>query len=365
MKSGFIIIELLVATVISAMLGAALFYSFNIINKYVGVIDNYTDKNLKIATMHQQFEKDLLGTFVPVAAMKPIEEKPPETTQPKPGQPQAQEKKAVEEKKPQAKPLGKIFYGINKENNIDILSFITGNSLQAYWSKQTGKAKPRIVRVVYRLMPDKEVKNSFNLLRSEGNDLKFDSYKPGGTKEIKEFTMIEGIKSLSMHYTKEKKDEKNKDSKEKEQKKKKEFITLKEWKVEAQGDDKAKKDTQDKQLIPNAVVIKGEVWDKDKKRAHGFEFKFELNPGATSLEEAKQTNIQQKGPFDAYTYIEKNFPEDLRGMFQRPQRSQSQANATQNSTPTISIMHNMNAPANVPQITTKHAHEYLAQSRAI
>lgn len=306
--------------------------------------------------------------------MKPIEENPPQPPVAKPGEPQVASKKEAEQKKPEAKPLNKIFYGVNKENNIDILSFITGNSLQAYWSKQTGKAKPRIVRVVYRLVPDKESKNSFNLSRTEGNDLKFESYKPGGTKEIKEFIMIEGIKSLSMQYVKEKKDEKDKDGSAlaqadvKDKKKKKEFSTVKEWKVDTQNEDKAKKEAQDKQLIPNAILIKGEVWDKDKRRAHPFEFKFELNPAATSLEEAKQGQAPKKPPIDAWGMIGERFPPHLAKLFegQMPSTAQPQTNVVQQNS-TASMVHKqqesvvIQPPIEHSYVTTEHVQKYLAQ----
>lgn len=373
MKSGFAIIELLIATAISVMLGAALFYSFNIINKYVVVVDEYTDKNLKIATMHQQLEKDLLGTFVPVAAMKPIEEKQPETTPSKSDKSLPPQKKEVEAKKSQAKPISKIFYGVNKENNIDVLSFITGNSLQAYWSKQTGKSKPRIVRVVYRLEQDKESKNSFNLLRAEGNDLKFESYKKDDSKTIKEFTMIEGIKSLQVQYVKEKKDEKNVSAKDaKDDKKKKEFTTLKEWKVDTASDDKAKKEVQDKQLIPNAVLIKGELWSSDKKRAHSFEFKFELNPNAKSLEEAKQINTPQTQPINARVMLETQYPRAAEIIYgQKNKQPQSPLNFGQADSSTGSLVQ-MKQETVVVQphvetsyITNQHAQDYLAQGATL
>ena len=58
------------------------------------------------------------------------------------------------EKKPK-KPLEKVFYSVNKEGNLNQLSFLTTNPLQVYWSSKAGSAKPRIARVLYTLKEEK------------------------------------------------------------------------------------------------------------------------------------------------------------------------------------------------------------------
>lgn len=332
MKLGFALVELLIATVIAALISVALFVAFDQINRYVVVVDDFTDTSLRDATLHQQIEKDLSGVFVPVAALKASkaeeekkEVKPPAPTPGQQAQPPKPPEKPVEKPKKKQKPIDKIFYGANKENNLDTLSFISGNSLQAYWSKHTGKAKPRIVRVVYRLQKDKDAKNSYHLTRQEGTDLQFDAYKIGGTKAIREFIMIENIKSLQAEFWAEKKAKEDKEKSE-DKKKKKEFTKTKEWKVDAEkktekesAEAKAKK--EEAQLIPDIVVIKGELWDSSKQYSSPFEFKFELNSKATSPEEKPAQSMPQmpgqkqaKGPIDARDLIAK-FPEHLKSMF--------------------------------------------------
>ena len=91
---------------------------------------------------------------------------------------------------------------MNKEGNIDQLSFITTNSLQVYWSDKAGSAKPRIVRVLYMLKeePTKDAKKSYSLIRQESNNLEFDPIAKGG-KDISEYVLAEGIKSATIEYT--------------------------------------------------------------------------------------------------------------------------------------------------------------------
>lgn len=279
MKQGFILIEVLLAAVIAAMIGAALFTSLYQITRFTTVVDNYADVWTKASIAHRQMEKDLLGVFIPVAAEKAPEKKKEE------GAKNDKEKKEQEAPQPKKEPIklvNHVFYGVNKESVLDTLTFITDNPMQVYWGARAGKAKPRIARVVYRLIKDKNEKNSYTLMRQEGYDLYFDAYKEASSKDMRQYPMIEGIKQMAVSYgVVEKEDQSDqKEDKAKEKKPQKiKYKVLKEWKKEDKGDQKKEegKESKKKEIeLPAFVLIKLTLWDQQKKRDVYFEFKIPL-----------------------------------------------------------------------------------------
>ncbi|MDR3550558.1 MAG: hypothetical protein P4L31_04035 [Candidatus Babeliales bacterium] len=290
-RSGFMLIEVMIATLIATIIAAALFVVLDQINRATVVTQNYADIYAKAAIVNKQFERDLAGFFLPLASQKDITEKKSEVPKDKPSaanQPDDKNKKQVEpEKKSDEKPIKKItkvFYAKNKDKNLELLTFITNNPMQVYWSDKSGKAKPRAARVVYRLMPDKEFKNSFVLSRQEGSGLYFDSYNKQDKSGSRQFEMIDGIKSFAIEYAVEKpspSDDKASEKKD-EQVKPKDYIMKKEWKDEqakeenaASSDDK-KTEKKEKKQFPEFVVIKMALWDDQKKRDTQFEFRIPL-----------------------------------------------------------------------------------------
>lgn len=277
MKQGFALIEVLIAAAISTMIGAALFTSLYQITRFTTIVDNYADVWTKASIVHRQMEKDLLGTFIPVAAEKAPEKKKEDAgtasdkkdIEKKESEPSAQKKEPV-------KVVTHVFYGTSKDTMLDMLTFITDNPMQVYWGPKAGKAKPRVARVVYRLIPDKDVKNSYTLMRQEGYDLYFDAYKEGGSKEMRAYPMIEGIKQMSIYYGVEEKD--TQESKDTEKKPKKiTYKTVKEWKKEDDQKKQEGKESKKKELeLPAFVLIKLTLWDQQKKRMIDFEFKIPL-----------------------------------------------------------------------------------------
>ena len=67
MKYGFMLIEVMIASLIATMVAAALFVSINQINKYSLVVDDYTGIYTHAAIVHKQLERDLTGFFIPIA----------------------------------------------------------------------------------------------------------------------------------------------------------------------------------------------------------------------------------------------------------------------------------------------------------
>ena len=102
-----------------------------------------------------------MGAFLPVQAFKEKEEKKEEDkkdTDTDTGKKPPPKKPPPKKEKKERKELKKVFYGINRGTMLDVLTFITNNPMSAYWGKQTGKAKPKVARVVYRLVEDREQK---------------------------------------------------------------------------------------------------------------------------------------------------------------------------------------------------------------
>jgi hypothetical protein len=282
MKQGFILIEVLIAAAIASIIGVALFTSLYQINRLSVVVDNYADVWTKAAIAHRQLEKDILGIFIPIAAQKIVEKKKENAPVGKEKKEQETPEQKTEQKKEPVKVVTHVFYGVNKEDVLYTLTFITNNPMQVYWGAKAGKAKPCIARVVYRLVKDKNEKKSYTLMRQEGYDLYFDAYKKGDTKDIRQYPMIDGIKQMSVSYGVEEKEEKDDKKENKAQAKKPQKIKykiLKEWKKEDKGEEQKKesKDGQEKEIeLPAFILIKLNIWDMQKKKDVYFEFKIPL-----------------------------------------------------------------------------------------
>lgn len=279
MKRGFTLIELLIALAIGGMVITFLFNSYFQTSQVVSRIDTAIDITTRATIIKHQLEKDIMGAFVPVQA-EPEPEKDPQP--PRPGQ----------QKEPPKKPkktLEKVFYGINKGSNLDVLTFITNNPMSAYWSKQMGKAQPKIARVVYRLVEDG--KNSFKLLRQEDTDLEFNAYSD--STKIRAYEVAEGIKELKTTYiaVQKKTEDIKPTSPGKQQMVKEEKTSEKtsEWNIKKED---GKKADEQKQTIPNIVQIELSLWNSDAhERATTYEFSIPILPNFT-----KKPKKQKKKP---------------------------------------------------------------------
>lgn len=251
--SGFILIEILIASLIASIIGGALFLSFFQTNNTAKSIDNIIDVHEKIGLVVYQMEHDISGAFIPAQPPQPEKNKKPETKE-QPSKPLAQELAASEQStvaKKQFKKITHIFYGVNKDGMLDTLTFITNNPMQIYWSARAGKAKPMVARVVYRLVPEPPSKRSKNpsyvLTRQEDYNLYFDSYKPDASSPIRAYELIGGIKNMSIKYgaqvpTKsEKEATTSKGAETKKAKPETTFQTFDEWNIEKEQNETEKK----------------------------------------------------------------------------------------------------------------------------
>lgn len=300
-RSGFSLVELLVATLIASLLGSLLFSALYQVNRGVPVIDTRTDVYEKAAIVNAQLERDLSGVTATNeyyvrqlslrqeawAGKKKAEEKSEQDKSKTEKEKAAKEKaEALEEKseeKPK-KPLEKIFYGTNKEGAFDQLTFITTNPLQVYWSGKAGQAKPRVARVMYKLVeeaPSKTGKKSYRLIRQESSNLELDSFNK---ETAPEQVLADGIKSLTVEYTaiipeQEKKEAQKETAEKTEKKKKKEIKKVADWlgKKPEEGavgaSEAAETDKGKLPVVPQIVEFNIAFWDQQKKRAIPFSFK--------------------------------------------------------------------------------------------
>lgn len=180
-RAGFSLIELMISLVIAGMLSAAL---MTLIVQISGIQERLTIMTSiygRIAVVQNQMERDIMGAFIPA---------------------QVDLLQTSTEKKEQQKPLDKIFYATSKEGGrFELLTCITSSPLEIFFGVKNAQLKPRVARVVYRLVPDTQRKNSFVLMRQEGfSDLYFDKYNQDATGQLRSYALIDGIQHMTVDY---------------------------------------------------------------------------------------------------------------------------------------------------------------------
>jgi len=261
MKKGFILIELLIATLIAGMISILLLTALQQTNKFQSVIDNNIDIYTRATIFHHQLEKDIMGAFVPIHAHK---------------------QHISSEKKQKKSPIDHIFYSVNRDKKFDILTFITTNPLAVYWGIKTGSSKPRIARVVYQLQSENEKKPSYILLRQEGSELSFASYEKNNPKAPRSYQLIDGIKNLSITYTVVEEEQEI-------DKKQPSYKTVNEWNWPQEDQQNKKEELPLPQFITANLVL----WDNDYKRDVSFTFVF-ANIIDTKQEKSPQMKQESK-----------------------------------------------------------------------
>ena len=281
MKKGFILIELLLATLIASLIGGILFTALYQTNRFQAVIDNLIDVYTRATIVHNQLERDLMGAFIPVEAqLEKKEEKKKEKKEEK--------EKKVPPKRKEIKPINHIFYSRNRNGRLEFVTFITNNPMTIFWGAKTGKAKPKIARVKYTIQPEADRKDSFVLLRQEDYELDMSAFKQE-TKKIRAYEVIDGIKDISVQFITliEKKEKENEG---KEEKITREYRTLSEWKSEFKEATEKQKDLP---RIPHFVEVKLSLWDNRYQKDVTFVFTFAL-PVDIAKEESKEKPKKEK-----------------------------------------------------------------------
>lgn len=331
MKYGFMLIELIVATLIASVIGTLLLTALSQETRFQQVIDMMVDTSLRVGIAGNQLEKDFMGAFIPMQARlkeeqdkdenepadknkKTAETKKEDTS--KKEAPKAEPKKE-KVKKPAEKPLEKIFYGTTKEGHLDTLTFVTNNPLTVFVGKDVGVVKPKVVRVQYLLKPEneKEKNSSFVLIRQESTELDLAKYT-----NVKSYELIGGIKECTVTYTARIKKEEPKAQQAPAQagaektagkqqtenvasaqkpKVEYEYKVLKEW-VSEQKEEGAKGSNQEEAKkfprIPYMIEIKMTLWNMQRNKTEDFVFMFELPIDPSVEKKEKEKKEPEKQP---------------------------------------------------------------------
>ncbi len=251
MKTGFVLIELLLGFLIAAILSSGLLMTIFQINDLQQTVSTITSIYGRMAILQNQLERDVMGAFIPA---------------------QVEMIQTTTVKKDQRKPLSRVFYGTSKGGGqLDVLSFITSNSLEIFFGVKDVKLKPRVARVVYRLVPDERRKGSYILMRQEGtSSLVFDAYKEDARGEFRAYPMIDGIQELSIQYVAIEQQKPGEDKKPV----KPVYKKSSKWESEQKQETAAKLPQQQKKApikIPNQLQIKISLWDSTYKKPRSFQ----------------------------------------------------------------------------------------------
>ncbi|MBI2344801.1 prepilin-type N-terminal cleavage/methylation domain-containing protein [Candidatus Dependentiae bacterium] len=213
LKPGFSIIELVIGLMISSIFLTAALTMYNQISKSCNKIQSITSQDLSIMILQRRMTQDLLGLSPVWFTQADITKK---------------QNKNSEQKNPDIKE-NNYFYAQTKDGQLDFMTFVTTNTLQAYPT-----AEHRIARIVYILKEDSKKENFFILQRKEEGHIS-NEFNPTKIKDGAFYTVTENIKKCKIEYgsietsekewnfkwveqwteqqEKEKKDEKEKESK--------------------------------------------------------------------------------------------------------------------------------------------------------
>lgn len=288
MKSGFSLIEILIAVALSSIVAWALFSSFNQAQKSSDLIEQMLSIDPKIMTLSNQLEKDINGVFVPKfwfpkeenkqseAKQPEKKEEPKKDLNPKPGQ-------RIPVKKEEYKKIDKVFFSVNEQSHLKEITFITCNPLQTY-----NNYKPRIARVLYKLVPDEENKNSYKLLRKESLNLDFS--KINEEKNI-EYELASGVKNLSLSFIYPEKEKDNKEEAKKTKNEKPEEPKELKYKTSETWNKEENKDIPD---IPEYVVLKVSLWDLNLQEDYNFEIRYQIFAFSNEEDESSKKESELK-----------------------------------------------------------------------
>lgn len=273
MMRGFVLLEILITMLIAGLLSTGLLTTIFQVQRVQQTVNTITSVYGRVAILQNQMEREVMGAFVPA---------------------QVDMIQTTTVKKDQPRPLQKIFYSMGKGNGgrLDILTFITANPLTIFVGVKDSKLKPRVARVVYRLLPDKLRKNSYVLMRQEGTtSLDFEKYTPDAQGEFRAFAVIDGIQNLVVRYVTI-----EQEPSEDQKKMKRVYKKSSEWQSEKKKDDASKTEIQKKEPIrlPHQVEIEISLWDTAFEQTHTFQLIIPIAYKATEVEQSLKKKDEEK-----------------------------------------------------------------------
>ena len=253
---GFALIEMLIGITISSMVSIALFTTLFQIQQSEHDVAELVSVGMRLSIVTDRLQKDLTGVFWPSFEEKDLGKENKKV----PGVPEAAEG-AAEPK------IAKILFSQNQSvvEGIDILkecTFITDNPLQVY-----GDSKPRVARVIYSLMPEENIANSFVLSRQESSNLDYKEVR----EDSRSYTVISGIRYLILTYLYLGEDDDQENDAEHN------LITLEELDFDEGADQESDGPKLDKR-VPKYIRVNLSLWEgADHKQYQDFSFWFYVN----------------------------------------------------------------------------------------
>ncbi len=315
-KTAFTLVEVLIALAISSFI---VFGMIQLYRNLVGFLDHSRDKmilNRKSCLLIDQIQKDISSSFVSKFQEEVAKKQPG-----KPAEKVSTQEVAVQnkdKKKDQKYFVGDVYDGEyrridgKKWDLFKSINFICTNPLQVY-----GERKPRLVRIKYELLKDKQRslrdKTSYNLIRKETYDLdNFDFKDPEELKAkeqkdikkdiIRTFTIAEDIKEFYFEYVSVKPQEEktSRDSRNREEEEIRSFV----WDLDfikknfSQKKDEKKDDEQTDYIVPQKIDFMIVFWDEQLVRESSFRGAIPIFSYPTLKEEvqAPKTEQQPKEP---------------------------------------------------------------------
>lgn len=248
MKSGFTLIEILIAIAISAAISVALFFVFSQTQKNIIKIENLISNDIPILIFQDRFEKDITGAFVP-------ENWPDKNKDSK-----KEDKKGSKEENESEK----IFFSESESDLLKFFTFITSNPFQPY-----GDFKPRIARVCYSVEKDSSGEY-YNIFRQELSELDYSRYEK---EKVSKFIILKRVKNIKIKYfyfEAEKENKKQQESKPE----KKEDKPLKETGVWNYPRKKENSDNEKLPKIPQFIELFITLYDLNLARESDFVFRY-------------------------------------------------------------------------------------------
>jgi prepilin-type N-terminal cleavage/methylation domain-containing protein len=267
MKKGFTMLEVMLGLAVGSLLTGMLVQSLWQLSKTLSKVNAISSVDMRALTLQNLLEKEFSGAFVPDLVPFEKEDELKKTSQ-----------SSTEPKEEKSINPPKGFYSKNDGDNLVFLTFITSNPLSVY-----NMIKPRVARIIYELVPDKNISGSSVLYRYES--VKIMEGEKSANQE-KGFVVVDGIKSIECTYlaeekvsqkknsNKSKENEKTQKKLEKEEQQEKKIVTLKEWDSEQYSKEKQEEKEEKMPLVPDFIKMKVTLFSDDTGNEKEFEWIF-------------------------------------------------------------------------------------------
>lgn len=265
MKKGFTMLEVMLGLAVGSLLTGMLVQSLWQLSKTLSKVNVISSADMRAITLQNLLEKEFSGAFIP--DLIPFEK-------------EDNLKKKPDSEKKEEKSINppKGFYSKNDGDNLVFLTFITNNPLSVY-----NIIKPRVARIVYELVQDKNMPGSFVLYRYESANIMQVEKR---ADQEKGFVVIDGIKSIESTYLAEEKvsqgksSDKPKDSKstqkqsQEDEQQDKKLVTLKEWDSEQYSKEKQEEKEKKMPFVPDFIKMKVTLFSDNGGSEKEFEWIF-------------------------------------------------------------------------------------------